>query len=78
MVFIMQVRTCRNCPYAPADLGPHFSAQAQELCCLDCQIAKPASDRVYPRRRPKAPAFMPTPQELPAAAEPVRERAIAR
>jgi hypothetical protein len=73
----MQVRTCRNCPYAPTDLGPHFSAHAQELCCLDCQIAKPVSDRVYPRRRPKS-AFVPKPQELSAAAEIAREAAVAR
>lgn len=65
----MQVRTCKNCPYAPTDLGPHFSPTAKELCCIDCQVAMPVSNRVYPRRRPKAAAFVPEQREISAAVE---------
>jgi hypothetical protein len=63
----LSVRTCANCPYSPADLGAHFSPGAQELCCIDCQLNRPVSDRIYPRRRRKS-AKAPHPQhELPHA-----------
>jgi hypothetical protein len=65
----MCVRTCANCPYSPADLGSYFSPGAKELCCIDCQLSRPVSDRVYPRRRRKSPAVPMPPRELPRVAD---------
>ncbi|HEY2754763.1 MAG TPA: hypothetical protein VGJ01_03375 [Pseudolabrys sp.] len=61
----LSVRTCANCPYSPADLGSHFSPGAKELCCIDCQLSHPVSDRVYPRRRRKSAKAPHTQHELP-------------
>jgi hypothetical protein len=61
----LSVRTCANCPYSPADLGSYFSPGAKELCCIDCQLSRPASDRVYPRRRRKSAKAPQTQHELP-------------
>jgi hypothetical protein len=61
----LSVRTCANCPYSPADLGSYFSPGAKELCCIDCQLSRPISDRVYPRRRRKSAKAPHSQHELP-------------
>jgi hypothetical protein len=65
----LSVRTCANCPYSPADLGSYFSPSAKELCCIDCQLKRPVSDRVYPRRRRKSATAPLPPRELPHVAD---------
>ncbi|MCW5690937.1 MAG: hypothetical protein KIT48_01080 [Pseudolabrys sp.] len=60
-VLAMKVKLCASCPYTPSDIGPHYSASADEYCCLACPSLIPTAE-LRPRRRRRRRTFVAVPQ----------------
>lgn len=63
----MKVKLCASCPYKPSDIGAHYSADADEYCCLACPSLIPTAE-MRPRRRRRRRTFVAVPQR-PATVE---------
>ena len=50
-VLAMKVKLCESCPYTPTDIGPHYSVDATEYCCLACSSLLAKTVVVAKRRR---------------------------
>lgn len=47
----MIVKLCKSCPYTPADIGRHYSVDAEEYCCIACPSLFPQPDVTVKRVR---------------------------
>jgi len=66
-VLAMKVKLCASCPYKPSDIGPHYSVDADDYCCLACPSLIPQAE-LRPRRRRRRRSFIAVPQR-PASVE---------